>query len=174
MVTRYGKFAANKAQGGATLIEVLVAVAVTSVGLLGMAGLMAVSAKVNYGAYLRAQSGFIAQSLIESMHINPAAVAEGSYDGSYSGASPTNIDCSKHGCSPQERADYDRSRFDHALGTTLPNPKASLKCTGNGTAGSQATVAYDGVCRLEIAWSERALSQNSGTTPQALVWVFQP
>jgi type IV pilus assembly protein PilV len=172
MVIRYGKFASGRAERGVTLIEVLVTVAVTSVGLLGMAGMMAMSAKVNYAAYQRTQAGLIAQALIESMHINASAVAQGRYDGTYTGNSMLSHDCRQHGCSALERADYDRANFDRSLAATLPNLNATMKC--NAGAGSTVASIYDGVCRLQVDWSERPFAKNTDTTPQTLVWVFQP
>ncbi len=160
-------------QTGATLIEILVTVAVTSIGLLGVAGSMALSAQVNHRAYLHTQAGFIAQALIESMHINVSAVANGKYDGSFPGDSPRSSVCWMRGCSPSERADYDRSRFAQALNVTLPNATAALKCVGDGKQTSGA-MPYGGICRLEVGWSERALIQNAPGKPQTLVWIFQP
>ena len=162
------------AQAGTTLIEVLVAVAVTSVGLLGMAGLMIASAKVNHDAYLSTQANFIAQTFIESMHINASAVTDGRYDGSYPGDAGSDPGCWAHGCSPSERAEYDRVRFDTALRTTLPNAVASVKCTAGNSPRVPSAAIYDGTCRLEVGWSERALSAGGDNTIQSLVWIFQP
>lgn len=161
------------AQAGTTLIEVLVAVAVTSVGLLGMAGLMIVSAKVNHDAYLSTQANFIAQTFIESMQINASAVTDGRYDGSYPSAG-SDPGCRAHGCSPSERADYDRVRFNTALRTTLPNAAALLRCTAGNSPRVPSAAIYDGTCRLEVGWSERALSAGGDNTIQTLVWIFQP
>jgi type IV pilus assembly protein PilV len=161
----------NRYQRGATLIEVLVAVVVTSVGLLGLAGLMAVTAKVNQGAYQRTQAGLAVQALIESMHVNPTAVAQGRYDGVRRGGGASSVDCRQHACPAAARADDDLVRFDRALGNALPDAKTTLKC--DPAAGAVADV-YDGACRLEIGWSERTLAKGGEPSPQSLVWVFQP
>ena len=42
--------------GGFTLLEVLVAVLIFSLGLVGLAGLMVISVKTNQSAYLRTQA----------------------------------------------------------------------------------------------------------------------
>ncbi len=173
MLTTGFKCYAPVSQRGATLIEVLVSVAVTSIGLLGMAGLMTVSVKVNHDAYLSTQANFIAQSLIESMHINASAVADGRYDGTFTYASGEPPDCSERGCTPAERAAYDRAQFDSALRVTLPNPSASIKCNATGSRVTNGTT-YDGLCRLEVGWSERALSAGGDSANQSLVWIFQP
>ena len=158
---------------GATLIEVLVSIAVTSIGLLGMAGLLAISSRVNQLAYQRTQAGFAAQALIESMHVNPAGVMQNRYDETSSFGGKSLLDCHKNGCSASERADYDRLRFHNALVDALPNATSSLKCN-RATSSTTFSDGYDGLCRLQIDWSDRPLSEKSEVQPQSLVWVFQP
>lgn len=160
-------------QRGATLIEVLVSVVVTSVGLLGLAGLMATTTRVNQAAYQRTQVGFAVQALIESMHVNPAAVAQGRYAGGGKSGKVAEVDCRKRGCSPELRADYDLAQLHHALENILPGAQASLKCDPAAEA-VVATGVYDGLCRIEVNWSERALARGGAPEPQSLVWVFQP
>lgn len=161
----------TRRQRGATLIEVLVSVVVSSVGLLGLAGLMATTAKINQGAYQRTQVGLAVQALVESMHVNPAAVAQGSYDGARGNAA-AGVDCRMHACNAAARAGDDLARFDRALAVALPDAKARLKC--DPSAGAVVVDVYDGVCRIEIDWSERALAKGGEPSPQSLVWVFQP
>jgi type IV pilus assembly protein PilV len=165
-------FAAGS-QRGATLIEVLVAVAVSSVGLLGLAGLLAASVRLNQGAYQRTQISLSAQALIESMHVNPVAVAQGRYDGTYSGSRAASQDCTRQACNASARANDDAVRFARALNAAVPNAKAMLACHASAGAPGASGV-YDGLCRLEIDWSERALAQGGDATPQTLAWVFQP
>lgn len=160
-------------QSGATLMEVLVSVVVTSIGLLGTGGLLAVTAKVNQDSYLRVQATIAAQALIESMHINPSAVADGQYDGAYANVPAAGKDCRKNSCSPRQRADYDRLRFDHALNANISNAKATLQCVAKNEPRVR-TDAYDGTCRLEVNWSQHALMQSSENGSQSLVWIFQP
>ena len=45
---------------GFTILEVLIALLVFSLGLLGMAGLLVISVKTNHSAYLRTQASFMA------------------------------------------------------------------------------------------------------------------
>ena len=161
----------NRHQRGATLVEVLVSVVITSVGLLGLAGLMAVTAKVNQGAYQRTQVGLAVQALIESMHVNPTAVAQGRYDGVRKGGVASAVDCRQHACAAAVRAEDDLVRFDHALDNALPEAQTTLKCD---PAAGAVTDVYDGVCRIKIDWSERALAKGGEASLQSLVWVFQP
>jgi len=166
------RYSTDRSQRGATLIEVLVSVVVSSIGLLGLAGLMATTVKVNQGAYQRTQVGLAVQALAESMHINPAAVRQGRYNGTRGSKTPEAVDCRKHACSTAARAEEDLARFDRALAAALPDAQATLKC--DTSAGAAAADVYDGVCRIEIDWSERTLAKGGSPVPQSLVWVFQP
>ncbi|WPC04406.1 type IV pilus modification protein PilV [Pseudomonas benzenivorans] len=62
--------AMNKRSRGFTLIEVMVAVVVLAVGLLGMASLMVRSQQSNEGAYSRSQASILAYDIIERMRAN--------------------------------------------------------------------------------------------------------
>ena len=48
-----------QAQRGATMLEILITLLILSIGLLGMAGLQALSLKSNQSAYYRSQATFL-------------------------------------------------------------------------------------------------------------------
>jgi len=74
-------------QRGATLIEVLVAMLILAIGLLGLAGLQTVSVQSNQGAYYRSQATILANDIVDRMRANRvAALADRS---SYSASFPT-------------------------------------------------------------------------------------
>jgi len=58
-------------QAGASLIEVMVAFLILSIGLLGLAMLQGKSLRLNTDAYLRSQATLIAHELMENMRANP-------------------------------------------------------------------------------------------------------
>ena len=60
-------------QRGFTLLEVLIAVMLLAVGLLGLAGLQAVSLRNNHSAYLRSQATMLTYEIIDSMRTNRSA-----------------------------------------------------------------------------------------------------
>ena len=55
---------------GVTLIEVLVAIVITSIGILGFASLQFLGLNSNQSAYYRSQASFIASDLSERMRAN--------------------------------------------------------------------------------------------------------
>ena len=56
---------------GASLIEVLVAVVILSIGILGIAGIQVVSLQQNRGALLRLEALQLANDIIDRMRANP-------------------------------------------------------------------------------------------------------
>ncbi|WP_070990122.1 type IV pilus modification protein PilV [Halofilum ochraceum] len=70
----------RRTQRGLTLIEVLVAVLVIAIGLLGYAGLQATSLRYNHGAYTSTQATTLAVDIADRMRANPNAARDGAYD----------------------------------------------------------------------------------------------
>lgn len=65
---------------GFTLIEVLVAVAILSFGMLGIAAMQITGVRANQGSYFRSQATFIASDFAERMYANRAGTRAGNYD----------------------------------------------------------------------------------------------
>lgn len=65
---------------GFTLIEVLVAILVLSLGLLGFAALQTAGLRSNHSAYLRSQATLLAYTIIDRMRTNQTAAKMGNYD----------------------------------------------------------------------------------------------
>ncbi len=65
---------------GLSLIEILITVVILSIGLLGIAGMQAFGMRYSHDSYARSQATMLANELIERMHANPDAVANGDYD----------------------------------------------------------------------------------------------
>lgn len=76
-------------QQGFTLLEVLVAVAILAIGLLGLAGLQASSLRLNNSAYQRSQATNLVYSIIDQMRTNRNAALGGTYDNVNFESSPT-------------------------------------------------------------------------------------
>lgn len=66
---------------GFSLVEVLVALAILSFGMLGIAALQITSVRANQGAYLRSQATMIANDLAERMYTNRLGTMRTLYDG---------------------------------------------------------------------------------------------
>lgn len=67
-------------QKGVTMIEVLVAVVVLSIGLLGLAGLQSAGLTHNQSASFRSTATMMTYSILDSVRANRAAAINGSYN----------------------------------------------------------------------------------------------
>jgi len=65
---------------GFSLIEVMVALLVLSIGLLGLASLQSTTVRYNYGAYLHSQATALAYDMADRMRGNRDEALAGAYD----------------------------------------------------------------------------------------------
>jgi type IV pilus assembly protein PilV len=166
---------------GFTLLEVLIALLVFSLGLLGMAGLLIVSVKANHSAYLRTQASFLAQSMADRMRANVPRVWTEDYDTDYP-TGDTDPCTSGAACSRADVATRDKAMWSTQLTNFLPNAAATIACTPNAgvtvtTLDQENGAPYDGICNMVITWSEATLDRDAAdTTPvtQTFAWTFQP
>lgn len=174
----------GSSQRGVSLIEVLVAVLIFSVGLVGLAGLLIMATRSNQAAYLRTQVTFLAHNMADRMGANPMAVWDGSYNSSsYPVATTVTTACgSASPCKPDDLATHDMQRWSSQLAAFLPNPKAAINCSA-ANAGFAPTTAqysmrppYGGSCTMTIQWIERGAGDkaNSAGVAQTFAWEFQP
>jgi type IV pilus assembly protein PilV len=70
---------------GVSLVEVLVTLVLTSVGLLGVAALQVTSLKGNKEAYIRSQASVLAADILERMRANYAGFRSGEYTTEFNG-----------------------------------------------------------------------------------------
>lgn len=165
---------------GFTLLEVLIALLIFSLGLLGLAGLMVVSVKTNQSAYLRTQASFLAQSMADRMRANTGQINE--YNGDYSEATAGDAICRTAACTPLDLVENDRLVWSRQLIESLPNPTATIACDGVtlGTPATAGAATYDGLCTFTITWNEASLQEvedddlDTTVAPNTFAWVFQP
>lgn len=163
---------------GFSLLEVLVAVVIFSVGLMGMAGLLMVSVRTNHSSYLRSQAGFLAQSMADRMRVNMPALWANGYNLAYpvSGSVPA---CGS-GCTIANIVTRDSVLWSRSLTQFLPAPTARINCALNpgAVAPSAAQIVnrapYNGLCTITITWAESSLNNGAGANFQTFAWVFQP
>jgi len=121
----------NNDQTGFTLIEVLVAVVILAVGLLGLAGMQATGLRNNQDAYNRSQATQLAYDLADRMRANVVAA------NTYTATTPissatTQADClTTTGCSPAELAENDLFEWNTTLTNILPGGLGSLAVAAN-------------------------------------------
>lgn len=153
---------------GFTLLEVLIALFVLSVGLLGLATLQATSLRYNSDSYFRTQSNVLAYDIMDRMRANVARVTAGDYDAStkadvdtkrtaFSGCA--NCKCDASPCNAQDLALYDLGKWYEKQDRLLPGAKTN-----------PATISRDpgtNLVTIRLRWVERDL-------PFTQSWEFQP
>jgi type IV pilus assembly protein PilV len=166
----------NKVAAGFSLIEVLVALIVVSVGLLGIAKMQAIAYSSTGVASKRSLAAIEAASLASSMHANRAywsaagiAPASTTVTGNVVSAStdPALLavtDCTfpaagASGCTPAQLAAYDLNGVNgwaptlkQLLGTS---DTATIACVSPAVSTAPVT------CTVTITWSENQVAMNS-------------
>jgi type IV pilus assembly protein PilV len=124
---KHGMFRVPNLQQGFTLVEILVAVLVLTIGLLGLAGLQATTMRFNHSAYMRSQATNLAYDIADRMRVNRNEASLGEYDGAIEDPPPT---CTNPVLSG-DLASQDIQEWRNALACTLPSGKGSVSRNGN-------------------------------------------
>lgn len=128
-------FTSNCSQHGFSLIEVLVALFVLSIGLLGLAGLQTLGLKFNTQSYQRTQAVLNAYDIVDRIRANAGGIAVGVYDdiGIDTPASAPPANCAVVSCPNANMAAYDISQWKTSLTELLTQGKGAV-CRGVLTA----------------------------------------
>jgi type IV pilus assembly protein PilV len=136
---------------GFTLIEVLVSLVIFSIGLLGMAKLVLVSAHANDSAYLRSQATALGYQILDNMRSNMGAATANGYDTALGAtpAAPTSCVGTGTVCTPTQQAAWDvyswKQHLDavNSLGGGLPSGKGSVVTSASVPVTAIITVQWD-------------------------------
>lgn len=164
---------------GVSLIEVLIAVLIFSLGLIGLAGLLVFATQSNHSAYLRTQATFLAGSMADRMRANSAGVWSNAYNSNAYPMAGTPASCSG-GCTAAQLAQRDQLVWSNMLRSFLPGVQATINCTQSAmhyvALPNQIPMQppYGGACAMTITWNERGVADNRTAQPQTFAWVFQP
>jgi type IV pilus assembly protein PilV len=137
---------------GFSIIEVLVALVVLSVGLLGIAGLYVVTLQSGGTAIYRTQAVNLAADMADRIRANRTAGV--AYAAGASGA----LACTGAGavdCSPADLAGDDVLQWNTELAAALPNGQGVIQ-----VAGAGAPFTYT----ITVTWSEAGQAANSSYT----------
>ncbi len=149
-------------RNGFTLVEVLVALVVLSIGLLGIGKLMLISSRANDSAYMRSQATALAYTILDNMRANQQdAVVNGAYNvgfGAY--ANPGFVCNAANPCTVSgQLAQYDLWQWKSALLATLPqgNGSVTTAASADPITGNTITLAT-----ITVQWNDTVASQSFG------------
>lgn len=117
-------------QRGITLIESLVAILVTALGILGILGVQMRTLTDTQTTVRRAQAIRLIEDLGERLKVNPnALMVLGSYQSGWTANPPTppaGTNCASVACSPAQLAAYDVAEWKRLVQRSLPLGDASI------------------------------------------------
>ena len=127
-------------QRGFTLLEVLIAIVVLSIGLLGLAGLQAAGLRGNNSAYMQTAATQQAYDIADRMRANPAGIYVGTAGAATATCLTTGI-----GCTPAALAAHDISEWNAANTALLPSGQGTITAGGGVGAAARTliTVRWD-------------------------------
>ena len=143
----------NRSQSqGFTLIEVLVAFIVLTVGLLGTVALQSHAKQASYDANQRSAALALANDIVERIRANDTADIVANYSKTFSYLdTPVEKKCLNTRCSSSEIAEYDLYQWNKALRVS-----DNTGALANGTVCISPTADGDGVnLRVVVAWQGR-------------------
>lgn len=154
MIRRFPLMRVPPRHAGFTLLEVLVAIVVLSLGLLGLAGLQAASLRNNQVALQRSIAAQQAQDMADRIRANQAGVAAGAYD-NLTAVTPGNPGCIATGCTPANLAITDHRQWNLTNAVLLPGGVGEVDCVqGPGNACSNDANLVR-TFRITVRWTER-------------------
>ena len=141
---------------GFSMIELLVAVFVMAVGVLGVVGLQLLSLQNNRNALLRAEAARLAYDMMDRIRANADPGTGIEYDGlALDAGPPAATDCRANNCTGAQM-----EAFDHAFWKcTLGGYNDEDVCTGLGVTGflpdgDGAIELAGGVYTITVQWQE--------------------
>jgi type IV pilus assembly protein PilV len=150
------------ANAGFTLLEVLVAVLVLSIGLLGIAGLQVTGLRFNHSAYMRTQATLLAYEMADRMRANRPTMLPpaNSYDIPNAAVGAGVPACETvAGCAAAQMAQNDVFQWQRRLAQVLPNGQGvvcldNIPVEANSTPAAPSCNAAGTTYAIKIWWDD--------------------
>ncbi|HWX26264.1 MAG TPA: type IV pilus modification protein PilV [Steroidobacteraceae bacterium] len=180
--------AASAGAAGFTLIEVLVALIITAIGLLGIAKIEALAFANTGSASTRSLVAIQAASLASAMHANrvywslgsapspftitgttagAAVISDATLNGAATGLTDCNFGGALAPCTPANLAAFDLHTWGNAMDVLLPgsNPVTTITCP-------PGSIPLN--CTISITWNEKTVSMNAQSAANTTTATFAP
>lgn len=150
---------------GFTLIEVMVALFILTIGMLGSTSMMLRTQQQAEETSIETTAAQRAWNIAELLRASISSVNAGDYDDMLITAAGTEPSCLSTGCSEADMVNVTKYFIGKELETFLPNENAQVKLTDI-TAGDS-----DVVFKVVVTWDKLT---TTGTTPLTYEMIFQP
>ena len=128
-------------QTGFSLLEVMIAITILSVGVLGIASLQATSSVLTESSMHRSQAAALAIEIVERMRVNTTEAKAGNYNISVLPTPTTNCNGPSKDCSTAQMKDHDLRVWSQRVVALLPSGGATISSsTDNGIDPVDITV----------------------------------
>jgi len=131
-------------QKGFTLLEVMVAMVIFAVGMLGLAGIQALSLEGSHSSYSRSQAVLLAYEMVDRMKANSSAGANYISTAATAVAQPATL-CDGATCGAAQMASFDLWQWKQAIQNSLLSGKGSV---------ASATVGTITTYTISVHWDE--------------------
>lgn len=139
---------------GFTLLEIMIAMVIFAVGMLGLAGIQALSLENSHSSYSRSQAILLAYDMVDRMKANPTAANYAIAVGTTAPAIANPCD-SGAVCNADQMTIFDQSQWKTALPVLLISGKGQIV----NTAGTSYTIT--------VHWDEDRSGATGTTCPPA-------
>ena len=122
----------SKQQKGSSLIEMVVALFVLAIGMLGVMSMQLKSMQFNQSAYYYSQAVYLAYDILEGIRANPSMAS--AYVIKLDDATPTaSVDCESDSvsCTPQQLKDWNLNNWRTNVASTLASGRSSIANDGS-------------------------------------------
>jgi type IV pilus assembly protein PilV len=155
---------------GFSLIEVLIALVILSVGLLGIAAMVSTSLKSKDSSYYHTEALALTNAIMDRMRANHDTATANGYDVNF-GGTPTggsaNTNCTSAGpppCTTAQIAAMDVAQWQNDIGLILPPFSSSVPAAGS---ISTTTVNQMTQVNVSIRWNDLRANQAVGASTSA-------
>ncbi|MDH5649741.1 MAG: type IV pilus modification protein PilV [Gammaproteobacteria bacterium] len=158
----------HASQHGFSLLEVLIALLVLSIGLLGLAGLEVFGLKYNFQSYERTQATLLIEEMADRMRANPMGVMDDEYDAIALDNTPVSgaLNCTIVNCTPAQFADYDEDQWKRTLSAE------KMLAQGKGSVTRLASTLASGapvyLFQIRVDWKEDDVDMSQTMNIQVL------
>ncbi|MDZ7684296.1 MAG: type IV pilus modification protein PilV [Gammaproteobacteria bacterium] len=159
-------------QTGFSLIEVLVAVLIMAVGILGIAGLQVVSMQMNRSALFRVEALQFGNDMLDRMRANPDADYD---DIDFTDAPGFTTNCFNMNCGINDLADFDVAVWKCQINSTDADGNTYSACedlgiTTGGLPEGAGAISFDSdVHSVSVRWQTNPDGETSTVTLQGRV-----
>lgn len=119
----------NKSQSGFTLLEVMIAMVIFSIGLIGLAGLQARGIQSTGMSQGRSIAIIQAYDMADRIRANPVGDSDGSYN-NITATIPAAIDCITAICAQTDMASFDWFEWNSNNAQVLPSGRGTVVANG--------------------------------------------